>query len=109
MKINWGIIKFLVIMSLIVFMFGFSKQRNEVRKITKIDIEFKDEKRLFITENTVNKLLIQNKDSVTSIGKETLDLNKMEKRLSENPMIKNADIYVTVNGVLGVKVIQEDP
>jgi cell division protein FtsQ len=54
-------------------------------------------------------LLIQNKDSVTSIGKETLDLNKMEKRLSENPMIKNADIYVTVNGVLGAKVIQRRP
>ena len=109
MKINWGIIKFLVITSLIVFMFGFSKQRNEVRKIAKIDIDFKDENRLFITENTVNKLLIQNKDSVTSIGKETLDLNKMEKRLLENPMIKNADVYVTVDGVLGVKVIQRKP
>lgn len=109
MKINWGIIKFLVITSLIVFMFGFSKQRNEVRKITKIDIEFKDENRLFITENTVNKLLIQNKDSVTTIGKETLDLNKMEKRLLENPMIKNADVYVTVDGVLGAKVVQRNP
>jgi cell division protein FtsQ len=109
MKINWGIIKFLVITSLIVFMFGFSKQRNEVRKITKIDIEFKDENRLFITENTVNKLLIQNKDSVTTIGKETLDLNKMEKRLLENPMIKNADVYVTVDGVLGAKVLQRNP
>tara|TARA_B100000809_G_C15136292_1_gene530761 strand:+ start:1356 stop:2087 length:732 start_codon:yes stop_codon:yes gene_type:complete len=109
MKINWGILKFLVITSLIVFMFGFSKQRNEVRKITKIDIEFKDENRLFITENTVNKLLIQNKDSVTTIGKETLDLNKMEKRLLENPMIKNADVYVTVDGVLGAKVLQRNP
>tara|TARA_R110000787_G_scaffold96415_4_gene199756 strand:- start:781 stop:1512 length:732 start_codon:yes stop_codon:yes gene_type:complete len=109
MKINWGIIKFLVITSLIVFMFGFSKQRNKARNITKIDIEFKDENRLFITENTVNKLLILNKDSVTTIGKETLDLNKMEKRLLENPMIKNADVYVTVDGVLGAKVVQRKP
>ncbi len=109
MKINWGIIKFLVITSLIVFMFGFSKQRNEVRKIAKIDVDFKDENRLFITENTVNKLLILNNDSVASIGKETLDLNKMEKRLLENPMIKNADVYVTVDGVLGVNVIQRKP
>jgi len=109
MKINWGIIKFLVIASLIVFMFGFSKQRNEVRKITKIDIEFKDENQIFITENTVNKLLIQNKGSVTSIGKETLDLNKMEKRLLENPMIKTADVYITVDGVLGANVIQRRP
>jgi len=109
MKINWGVIKFLVIASLIVFIFGFSKQRNKVRKITKIDIEFKDENRLFITENMVNKMLIQNKDSATSIGKETLDLNKMEKRLLENPMIKNADVFVTVDGVLGANVIQRRP
>ena len=109
MNINWGIIRFLVIASLIVFMFGFSKQRNEVRKITKIEIEFKDENRLFITENMVNKMLIQNKDSATSIGKETLDLNKMEKRLLENPMIKNADVFVTIDGVLGAKVIQRRP
>ena len=79
-------------------MFGFSKQRNEVRKITKIDIEFKDDNRLFITENTVNKMLIQNKDSAISIGKETLDLNKMEKRLLENPMIKNVDISLQLMG-----------
>jgi cell division protein FtsQ len=109
MKINWGIIKFLVISSLILLMFGFSKQRNEVRKITKIDVEFKDEYRMFITENTVNKLLIQNKDSIPSLGKETLDLNKMEKRLLENPMIKNAEVYITVDGVLGANVIQRRP
>ena len=90
-------------------MFGFSKQRNEVRKITKIDVEFKDEYRMFITENTVNKLLIQNKDSIPSLGKETLDLNKMEKRLLENPMIKNAEVYITVDGVLGANVIQRRP
>lgn len=109
MKINWGLIKFLIVSSLIVFMFGFSKQRNEVRKVTKIDIEFKDENRLFITQNTVNKLLIQNKDTATSIGKETLDLNKMESRLQENPMIKEAEVYVTIDGVLGAKVIQRNP
>ena len=109
MKINWGFIKFLVITGIIVFMFGFSKQRNEVRKIEKIEVNFEDENRLFITSNTVNKLLIQNKDSATSIGKETLDLNKMEKRLLENPMIKDAEVYVTIDGVLGARVVQRKP
>lgn len=109
MKINWGFIKFLTVTSLIVFMFGFSKQRNEVREISKIKIDFKDENRLFITQNTVNKLLIQNKDSATSIGKETLDLNKMESRLLENPMIKGAEVYITVDGVLGAEIEQRNP
>jgi len=109
MKINWGIIKFLVVTGLIVFLFGFSKQRNEQRKLSKIDLVFKDENRLFITTNTVNKLLIVNSDTLTSIGKETLDLNKMEKRLLENPMIKNAEVYITIDGVLGVIIEQRNP
>jgi len=109
MKINWGIIKFLLVTSLIVFLFGFSKQRNKLRKIDKIDLEFKDENRLFITPNTVNKLLIVKSDTLTSIGKETLDLNKMEKRLLENPMIKKAEVYVSIDGVLGVKIEQRNP
>ena len=109
MKINWGIIKFLVVTSLIVFLFGFSKQRNEQRKIAKIDLSFKDENRMFITKKSVNKLLIQNKDSLPSIDKETLALNMMESRLLENPMIKNAEVYVTIDGVLGAKIEQRNP
>ena len=78
MKINWGLIKFILITSLVVFVFNFSQQRNKARDISGIAIEFEDETRLFITKKTVNKLLIQNIDSVTSIDKDTLVLNKME-------------------------------
>lgn len=109
MRINWNIIKFLVITSLIVFLFSFSNQRNEVRNLRKIEIEFMNENALFITQNSVNKLLIQNNDSVTSIGKETLVLNKMEESLLKNPMIKNAEVFVTIDGSLGVKIVQRKP
>jgi len=109
MKINWNIIKFLVVASLIVFLFSFSNQRNEVRNLTKIEVEFMNENALFITQNSVNKLLIQNNDSVTSIGKETLVLNKMEESLLKNQMIKNAEVFVTIDGSLGVKIEQRKP
>ncbi len=109
MKINWNVIKFLVITGLIVFLFSFSKQRNEVRNLTKIEVDFKNDNALFITQNSVNKLLIQNNDSVTSIGKETLVLNKMEESLLKNPMIKNAEVFVTIDGSLGVKIEQRKP
>ena len=109
MKINWNIFKILVLISLGVFLYSFSKHRNELRKLSKIEIEFIDENGPFITLNTVNKLLIQNNDSVTSIGKETLDLNKMESRLLENPMIKNAEVFITIDGMLGVLIEQRKP
>ncbi len=109
MKINWNLIKILMITGLIVFLFSFSMQRNEVRNLTKIEIDFKNENVLFITQNSVNKMLIQNNDSVTSIGKETLVLNKMEETLLKNPMIKNAEVFVTIDGSLGVKIEQRKP
>ncbi len=109
MKINWNVIKFLVITGLVIFLFSFSKQRNEERNLTKIEVDFKNDNTLFITQNSVNKLLIQNIDSVTSIGKETLVLNKMEESLLKNPMIKNAEVFVTIDGLLGVKIEQRKP
>ena len=109
MKINWNFIKFLVVTGLIVFLFSFSKQRNEVRNLTNIEIEFMDENALFITQNSVNKLLIVNNDTLTSIGKETLVLNKMEETLLKNPMIKNAEVFLTIDGLLGVKIEQRKP
>ena len=109
MKINWAIIKFVLVLAIIGFLFGFSKQRNEARKLTKIDVEFLDENDPFITLKSVNKLLIQNYDSLTSITKETLVLREMESRLLANPMIRDAEVFVTVDGVLGAKIEQRKP
>ncbi|PKA82360.1 cell division protein FtsQ [Ulvibacter sp. MAR_2010_11] len=109
MKINWGLIKFLVLSGFIVFLFSFTKRRNDIRKITKIEVEFIDESDPFITVSTVNKLLIQNTDSATSIDKETLVLKEMEDRLLKNPMIRDAEVFVTVDGALGAKIEQRKP
>lgn len=109
MKINWAVIKFVLVLVLIGFLFGFSKNRNKARKLTKIDIEFLDENDPFVSLKSVNKLLIQNHDSVTSIAKETLVLREMESRLLANPMIRDAEVYVTVDGVLGAKIEQRKP
>ncbi len=103
------ILKFVLLFALIVFLFGFSKKRNDKRKLSKVEIEFVDSNSPFLTHNTVNKLLIQNNVEVTGIGKETLVLKEMEKRLQENPMVRNAQVFVTIDGVLGAKIEQRDP
>ncbi|MBK5213423.1 MAG: cell division protein FtsQ/DivIB [Flavobacteriaceae bacterium] len=109
MKRSLEILKFVVLLGLIAFLFSFTKKRNDARKITKLDVEFVDENSPFITYNTVNKLLIQNHDKVTSIGKETLVLKEMERRLLENPMIRDAQVYLSVDGTLGAKIEQRKP
>lgn len=109
MKRSLEIIKFMVLLGVLAFIFSFSKNRNDSRKITKVDVEFVGDKSPFITHNTVNKLLIQNEGEAPSIGKETLVLKKMEQRLRENPMIRDAQVYVSIDGTLGAKIEQRNP
>jgi cell division protein FtsQ len=109
MKRSLKVIKYLLVVALLVFLYSFTTERNMKRNLTKIDVEFVDENPPFITLNTVNKLLIQSEDNVTSIDKETLDLKEMENRLLKNPMIRDAQVYLSVSGVLGAKIEQRTP
>lgn len=109
MKRSLVILKFFVLLGLIAFLFSFTKKRNEHRKLTKIEVEFVDNNNPYITHNTVNKLLILNQEKVTDIGKEGLVLRDMEQRLVENPMVRSAQVYVTVDGTLGAKIEQRKP
>lgn len=100
---------FVLLLGGIVFLFGFSNKRNDRRNLSKIEVKFLDANSPFITHEAVNKLLIQNVDSLTELSKEDLDLRSMEKRLEENPMIRKAEVFVTVDGALGAWIEQRDP
>ncbi|RMA57698.1 cell division protein FtsQ/DivIB [Ulvibacter antarcticus] len=109
MKTSLIILKFALLTIAIVLLFSFTKRRNEGRNLTHIDVSFVDENSPFITINTVNKLLIQSQEKVTNVNKETLVLNEMEQRLMENPMIRDAQVFITVDGTLGAKIEQRTP
>jgi len=109
MKINWGIIKFVIILGFVIGLFSFTGKRNQGRNLSKLKVEFVDERPPFITLNAVNKLLIVNHDSVKNIAKEHLVLMEMESRLLANTMIRDAQVFVTVDGVLGAKIEQREP
>ena len=99
----------IALLGIVVFLFAFSLNRNLARKITETNIIFRGDNSLFVTEETVSKLLIQNKLDVTSVPKETLDLNDLETALNSNPMIKYAEVYVAVNGALTAEIVQKKP
>jgi cell division protein FtsQ len=109
MKINKNNLKFGITLALVVFLFGFSSKRNKSKNVVAQEVIFMDDLPRFIGLDAVNKLLIQKEEELTSIAKETLDLNEMEKRLLENPMIANADVYLTIDGVLKAQVTQRRP
>ncbi len=99
----------IVLFGLVVFLFAFASNRNGLRKITKPNVSFIGENNLFITNETVSKLLIQSSEEVENVPKETLDLNELENALKSNLMIKMAEVYVAVNGTLNAKIEQKTP
>ncbi|MBU2951242.1 hypothetical protein KO493_11085 [Tamlana agarivorans] len=109
MRINWNYIKMIALFGLVIFLFAFASGRNEVRTISEPNVKFVGENNLFITSKAVSKLLIQNYGGVKNVAKEALALNDLENALKSNPMIKTAEVYVSINGMLNAEIEQKTP
>jgi len=109
LRVYWNYIKGFVLLVLVGFLFAFSSGRNQSRKIAELEVKFLGDNNLFITHESVNKLLIQNGEPVTNVPKEILDLNGLENTLKSNAMIKTAEVYLAVNGKVRADVIQRKP
>jgi cell division protein FtsQ len=96
-------------LGVVVFLFSFTSNRNENRKLTKSMVVFVGDNALFIKRETVNKLLIENKENASSIQKDKLDLNKLERTLDANDLIEKSDVFVSIDGVLKAVVKQKTP
>ncbi len=109
MKKYIGIIKGLLLIAFVVFLYGFSSHRNKAKKIEKIDIKFENGDNLYITYQMVNKLLIQNYNGLVNQPKENIFLKEVEETLLSNKMIENAEVFLSVNGELGAIIKQKTP
>ena len=94
---------------LVIFLFSFTSNRNENRKLTKSVVIFVGDNAPFVKQETVNKLLIENKKDASSIQKVNLDLNKLETTLDTQEMIEKSDVFVSIDGVLKAVVKQKTP
>lgn len=108
-KFNWINVKLIGMFALVIFLFSFTSKRNEERKLKKIIVEFVDENSPFITEEAVNKLLIENNSSVKNIQKDKVDLKELEQNLNNHNMIQKCEVFVTVDGVLKAVIKQKTP
>jgi len=95
--------------TLVIFLFSFTSKRNENRKLKNAVVVFVGDNAPFVDQETVNKLLIENKKDAQSIAKDKLDLNKLEKALNTQEMIEKSDVFVSIDGVLKAVVKQKTP
>ena len=106
---NWTNIRVLLMFALVAFLFSFTTNRNKSRKLKQAVVVFVGNNAPFVDQETVNKLLIENKKDAQSISKDNLDLNKLEKALNTQEMIEKSDVFVSIDGVLKAVVKQKTP
>ncbi|MFK5957651.1 MAG: cell division protein FtsQ [Lutibacter sp.] len=109
MKINWNYIKGTVLLGFVAFLYSFSNQKNSVIKVREIVIEFEEGNNLFMNYQIVNKLLIQNNTTVKNQAKSVIDLHQLEANVLSHPMVEDAAIFLTVDGLLKAKIKQRTP
>ena len=109
MKVNWNYIKALLLLGLVVFLSAFSNERNQQKRVADIQVEFEEGELLFMDYQMVNKLLIQNEETVKNKAKSVVDLHLLEKNILSHPMVEEASVYLTVEGTLKTRIKQRTP
>ena len=109
MKVNWFLVKMILISAFLFFLMAFSYQRNHARSTRNLEVRFVENSQPFMAIDSVNKLFIQNDDSLASILKETLALKEMEARLTQHPMVYQAQVFISIDGNIGAKIKTKRP
>ena len=102
-------IKFALLTLVVVILYGFASHRNSLKEGKEVSVVFKNGENLFVSYETVNKLLIQNLEGNKNQSKENINLNNLEQFLRSNEMIENAEIFLTLSGELGAIITQRTP
>lgn len=109
MKINWNYLKLVLLLLLVTGLYAFSNHRSNAKAVNDIDLQFLGDENLYTTHEMVNKLLIQKYGNLKNVPKEKLVLNTIEKVIETDDMVKNVQVYLTVDGKLTSKIIQRKP
>ena len=109
MKQQLNLIKILILAGLVIGLYSFTNIKNSKREVTDLNIIFEGDNNLFLTQSNVSKLLIQNQNGLTDKAKRIIDLNLLETALKSNPMIKKAEVYMSIDGVISAEIEQKRP
>ena len=99
----------MLFLALVTFLYGFSDARNGAKKVTDIVIVLDEKDAPFLNQQMVNKLLIQNNETLKNQAKTEVNLYRLEKSILENPYVENAAVFLSIGGTLKSVIKQRSP
>ncbi|PID67642.1 MAG: hypothetical protein CR968_05605 [Flavobacteriia bacterium] len=90
-------------------LYGFAQSKHNARRIQTMTINFVGEDTGMTTKEAVSNLLIQNTGDPLNQLNSTINLHAIEDQVKKNPMVKNAEIYLSPKGQLFIDIKQKKP
>ena len=104
MRINWSKIILALALILIGGLFYSANSINSKRSVNNIIIEFESSNKLFITKDSILKLI-----PTDYSDKNSIDINDIELTIDSNGFIKKSEAYVSIDGDLIIELKQRNP
>lgn len=108
MKSKWHILRIFLLLILTGFLFSFSNKRNKERKLSDVLVVFTNPKQLYVPMETIQNLLTNDADTLDFAIQE-MHIKELEEKVLAHPMVADAEIYMSIGGVLGAQVTQRTP
>lgn len=103
------IMKLILLLILTICIVLFSHWKNSERLISSFSVNFYGIKNNFIDKQMVNKLLKQNKFSKSTLKKDIVVLDSIERVLKDLPEIKNVNVFAYPEGKIGIDIEERKP
>ncbi|MGL4582097.1 MAG: cell division protein FtsQ/DivIB [Flavobacterium sp.] len=106
-SIKWSDVRIFLICGLLLFLYSFTNKRSNEREVSGINVVFKESEEHFVTTEEIRNLVKNKFPKISEINRSVLDLNNLEKNVLKNELIRNADVYLTVDNKLIVDIWQK--
>lgn len=102
-------ILFLLSIPGLVSAFVYAQSNNEQSTCSALDIRIENPALSFVTHQDIATILEDRGIEVAETHVKEIQINRLEKRIAENPWVKSVNMYITAGRCLHVQVMQKQP
>lgn len=110
MKINWKFVKFVLGMSVLIFLLSFSVHRYSSKPLEDIIIHIDyGEGKYFLNDSLVKRIIDNREMKLSQFTMGQIRVDQIENLLNDNPFVAHTEVYKDINGKLKIDLKQKTP
>ncbi|HET7818769.1 MAG TPA: hypothetical protein VFL70_05635, partial [Bacteroidia bacterium] len=106
------IIVWVVAIGTLSVVFAFVQEKEQEQLCTKVNIDIERnplQENFFVEENAIRILIAQKFGQIENAPLKDIDVNALERIMYSNPWVQKADVYLSIDGITNIEIIQRNP